>query len=43
MTENVNGANSNFVNVNLNVNGKKKTIRLEKGVSLQGVSIHSSG
>ena len=43
MTENVNGANSNFVNVNLNVNGKKHVIKLEKGVSLQGVSIHSSG
>ena len=43
MTENVNGANSNFVNVNLNVDGKKKTIKLEKGVSLQGVSIHNSG
>ena len=43
MTENVNGANSNFVTVNLNVNGKKHTIQLEKGVSLQGVSIHNSG
>lgn len=43
MTESLSGANSNFGNVNLNVDGKKKSIRLEKGVTLQGVSIHNSG